>query len=110
MFNWSGDQCSCGAWIVPAFKINKARVDVIYRQETRLLAEGVAGLKIASPVNQAAEALVGPRGPPEVINITKRVYAGRAAEPVPAGVLKSLTKAASTRKHSLVTDKATGLR
>ena len=50
------------------------RVDVIYRQETRLLAEGVAGLKIASPVTLAAVALAAPRGPPEVINITKRVF------------------------------------
>ncbi|KAL1915323.1 uncharacterized protein VTP21DRAFT_6781 [Calcarisporiella thermophila] len=26
-FNWSGDQCSCGSWVVPAFAIHRNRVD-----------------------------------------------------------------------------------
>lgn len=26
-FNWAGQQCSCGAWITPAFQIHKNRVD-----------------------------------------------------------------------------------
>ncbi|GAQ83072.1 Dual specificity phosphatase [Klebsormidium nitens] len=26
-FNWSGTQCSCGAWITPAFQLNKSKVD-----------------------------------------------------------------------------------
>ncbi|EGD75506.1 hypothetical protein PTSG_06578 [Salpingoeca rosetta] len=27
-FNWSGAQCSCGAWITPAFQVHKNRVDI----------------------------------------------------------------------------------
>ncbi|XP_010434513.2 PREDICTED: probable inactive dual specificity protein phosphatase-like At4g18593 [Camelina sativa] len=26
-FNWSGMQCSCGAWVNPAFQLNKSRID-----------------------------------------------------------------------------------
>ncbi|KAF9579834.1 dual specificity phosphatase 12 [Lunasporangiospora selenospora] len=26
-FNWSGDQCSCGAWVTPAFMMHKGKVD-----------------------------------------------------------------------------------
>ena len=26
-FNWSGAQCSCGAWVVPAIQVPKSRVD-----------------------------------------------------------------------------------
>ncbi|KAF9994679.1 dual specificity phosphatase 12 [Entomortierella chlamydospora] len=26
-FNWSGDQCSCGAWVTPAFMLHKGKVD-----------------------------------------------------------------------------------
>ena len=28
-FNWAGNQCSCGAWIAPAFQIHKSKVDSI---------------------------------------------------------------------------------
>eukprot|EP00242_Pyramimonas_sp_CCMP2087_P015602 CAMPEP_0198201142 /NCGR_PEP_ID=MMETSP1445-20131203/3927_1 /TAXON_ID=36898 /ORGANISM="Pyramimonas sp., Strain CCMP2087" /LENGTH=339 /DNA_ID=CAMNT_0043871337 /DNA_START=23 /DNA_END=1042 /DNA_ORIENTATION=+ len=28
-FNWAGEQCSCGKWIVPAFQVAKSRVDTI---------------------------------------------------------------------------------
>jgi dual specificity phosphatase 12 len=27
-FCWAGEQCSCGAWVVPAFQLHHARVDV----------------------------------------------------------------------------------
>jgi dual specificity phosphatase 12 len=27
-FCWAGEQCSCGAWVVPAFQLHAARVDV----------------------------------------------------------------------------------
>ncbi|KNC78749.1 hypothetical protein SARC_08830 [Sphaeroforma arctica JP610] len=30
-FNWSGAQCSCGAWVSPAFQVNKAKVDGIIK-------------------------------------------------------------------------------
>ena len=26
-FMWSGDQCSCGAWVTPALKVGVAKVD-----------------------------------------------------------------------------------
>ena len=26
-FNWSGSQCSCGAWVTPAVQITKSKVD-----------------------------------------------------------------------------------
>ncbi|KAI5068020.1 hypothetical protein GOP47_0016365 [Adiantum capillus-veneris] len=26
-FNWSGAQCSCGTWVVPAFQLHKSRMD-----------------------------------------------------------------------------------
>lgn len=26
-FNWAGAQCSCGAWVVPAFQLHKSRMD-----------------------------------------------------------------------------------
>ena len=26
-FMWSGDQCSCGAWVTPALKVNVSKVD-----------------------------------------------------------------------------------
>ncbi|KAF9913093.1 dual specificity phosphatase 12 [Linnemannia zychae] len=26
-FNWSGEQCSCGAWVTPAFMMHKGKVD-----------------------------------------------------------------------------------
>lgn len=28
-FDWAGQQCSCGAWIVPAFVLNASKVDEI---------------------------------------------------------------------------------
>ena len=28
-YNWAGGQCSCGAWITPAFQLNASRVDVM---------------------------------------------------------------------------------
>lgn len=28
LWNWSGSQCSCGTWVVPAFQINVSRVDI----------------------------------------------------------------------------------
>ena len=28
-FNWAGEQCSCGAWVNPAFQVHLARVDVL---------------------------------------------------------------------------------
>ena len=27
-YHWAGMQCSCGAWVTPAFAVGKARVDV----------------------------------------------------------------------------------
>ncbi|XP_068308830.1 probable inactive dual specificity protein phosphatase-like At4g18593 [Pyrus communis] len=27
-FNWAGTQCSCGAWITPAFQLHKSRLDI----------------------------------------------------------------------------------
>jgi dual specificity phosphatase 12 len=36
-WNWSGAQCSCGTWIVPAIQIPRSRVDVYeYRPVTEL--------------------------------------------------------------------------
>ncbi|WVZ07559.1 hypothetical protein V8G54_020905 [Vigna mungo] len=29
-FNWAGMQCSCGAWINPAFQLHKSRLDECY--------------------------------------------------------------------------------
>lgn len=29
-FNWSGMQCSCGAWVTPAFQLHKSRMDAAY--------------------------------------------------------------------------------
>ncbi|XP_043687376.1 probable inactive dual specificity protein phosphatase-like At4g18593 isoform X2 [Telopea speciosissima] len=26
-FNWAGMQCSCGAWVTPAFQLHKSRID-----------------------------------------------------------------------------------
>jgi len=26
-FNWAGMQCSCGAWVNPAFQLHKSRID-----------------------------------------------------------------------------------
>ncbi|KAK9267646.1 hypothetical protein L1049_010077 [Liquidambar formosana] len=26
-FNWAGMQCSCGAWVNPAFRLHKSRID-----------------------------------------------------------------------------------
>jgi len=28
-FNWSGQQCSCGAWVTPSFQIHNGKVDVL---------------------------------------------------------------------------------
>jgi len=28
-FNWSGEQCSCGSWVTPAFQLHIGRVDVL---------------------------------------------------------------------------------
>jgi len=28
-FAWSGEQCSCGAWVTPAFQLHKAKLDII---------------------------------------------------------------------------------
>eukprot|EP01147_Barroeca_monosierra_P003534 gene3534-8314_t len=36
-FNWSGVQCSCGAWITPAFQIHKGRVDISRLRPAQLL-------------------------------------------------------------------------
>ena len=33
-FDWAGTQCSCGAWITPAFQIPKRRVDITPRRST----------------------------------------------------------------------------
>lgn len=30
-FAWQGMQCSCGSWVVPAFGLAKARIDVVKR-------------------------------------------------------------------------------
>ncbi|KAM3708570.1 hypothetical protein ACB098_02G107400 [Castanea mollissima] len=29
-FNWAGMQCSCGAWVNPAFQLHKSRLDECY--------------------------------------------------------------------------------
>lgn len=29
-FNWSGMQCSCGAWVTPAFQLHKSRMDAAF--------------------------------------------------------------------------------
>ncbi|XP_061358532.1 probable inactive dual specificity protein phosphatase-like At4g18593 [Gastrolobium bilobum] len=29
-FNWAGMQCSCGAWVNPAFQMHKSRLDECY--------------------------------------------------------------------------------
>ncbi|XP_054778836.1 probable inactive dual specificity protein phosphatase-like At4g18593 [Prosopis cineraria] len=29
-FNWAGLQCSCGAWVNPAFQLHKSRLDECY--------------------------------------------------------------------------------
>ena len=29
-FNWAGMQCSCGAWINPAFQLQKSKLDECY--------------------------------------------------------------------------------
>ncbi|OQU84713.1 hypothetical protein SORBI_3004G111700 [Sorghum bicolor] len=26
-FNWAGMQCSCGAWVIPAFQLTKSKID-----------------------------------------------------------------------------------
>ena len=28
-FNWAGEQCSCGAWITPAFQLHRKNLDII---------------------------------------------------------------------------------
>lgn len=33
-FNWSGSQCSCGSWVVPAVQVVASRVDRKGREET----------------------------------------------------------------------------
>jgi hypothetical protein len=33
LWNWSGSQCSCGTWVVPAFQINSSRVDIKKRNK-----------------------------------------------------------------------------
>jgi len=30
LYNWTGSQCSCGTWVVPAIQIQKGRVDVMH--------------------------------------------------------------------------------
>ena len=27
-WNWSGSQCSCGAWVTPAFQITSSKIDI----------------------------------------------------------------------------------
>jgi dual specificity phosphatase 12 len=34
-WNWSGAQCSCGTWVVPAIQINLSKVDVIIPESER---------------------------------------------------------------------------
>jgi dual specificity phosphatase 12 len=34
-WNWSGAQCSCGTWVVPAIQINLSKVDVILPESER---------------------------------------------------------------------------
>ena len=33
-FNWSGSQCSCGSWVVPAIQVVASKVDRKGREET----------------------------------------------------------------------------
>lgn len=35
-FNWAGMQCSCGAWVNPAFQLHKSRLDecIIHDSDT----------------------------------------------------------------------------
>lgn len=57
-FNWAGNQCSCGAWITPAFLIHKAKVDVLPAQQTLPLAamprpaEPQADASVATPLTE----------------------------------------------------------
>lgn len=34
-FNWSGSQCSCGSWVVPAVQVVASKVDRKGREETQ---------------------------------------------------------------------------
>ncbi|KAL1224794.1 putative inactive dual specificity protein phosphatase-like [Cardamine amara subsp. amara] len=36
-FNWAGMQCSCGAWVNPAFQLSKSRIDECKSEPTPTL-------------------------------------------------------------------------
>lgn len=42
-YKWSGNQCSCGTWVVPAIQIPKSKVDVVQVNQTDLPAGAVVG-------------------------------------------------------------------
>jgi dual specificity phosphatase 12 len=33
-YHWQGQKCSCGVWVTPAFMIQRARVDEVFRTKT----------------------------------------------------------------------------
>lgn len=45
-FNWSGSQCSCGSWVVPAVQVVASKVDRKGREETEGLAVVDFGAKL----------------------------------------------------------------
>lgn len=54
-FNWSGSQCSCGSWVVPAVQVVASRVDRKGREETSGMVV-VDFAAVAAAVAAAAEA------------------------------------------------------
>lgn len=49
-WHWSGAQCSCGTWVVPAIQIPQSKVDVIPPQTTEMSVSGID--KLASHDSQ----------------------------------------------------------
>lgn len=45
-FAWPGMQCSCGAWVVPAIALARARVDVVDASVRKGVAAGGAGIRL----------------------------------------------------------------
>lgn len=45
-FNWSGSQCSCGSWVVPAIQVVASKVDRKGREETEGLVVVDFGAKL----------------------------------------------------------------
>ncbi len=60
-FNWSGSQCSCGSWVVPAVQVVASRVDRKGREETSGMVVvdffgAAAGAKAKGPGGREGEA------------------------------------------------------